>query len=328
MGILVDGIWKDVPRDTRKTGGEFVREESGFRDRVTADGSSGFRAEAGRYHLYVSLACPWAHRTLIFRALKGLEKAISCSVVDPVMDSHGWVFSDRPGCIRDSVNGADYLHQIYTRVRPKFSGRVTVPVLWDRHTGAIVNNESSEIIRMLNREFDAFAERRLPDMYPGALRPEIDRWNERIYRAVNNGVYRAGFATAQEKYEAAVRDLFAMLDLLEKHLSNNRYLCGDRMTEADWRLFTTLARFDLVYHYHFKCNLRRLVDYRNLWAYTRDLYQHPRVAETVNFEHIREHYYVSQKEVNPSRIVPVGPSVNFNEPHGRGNLGKGKEATI
>lgn len=327
MGMLVDGIWKDIPRDTRKTGGEFVREEAGFRDKVTADGSSGFRAEPGRYHLYVSLACPWAHRTLIFRVLKGLERAVSLSVVDPVMGNQGWVFSDRPGCIRDTANGADCLHQIYTRVRPNFSGRVTVPVLWDRRTGTIVNNESSEIIRMLNREFDAFAERQLPDMYPEALRPEIDRWNELIYRDVNNGVYRAGFATAQEKYEAAVRELFATLDRLDRHLSSNRYLCGDRITEADWRLFTTLARFDPVYHYHFKCNLRRLADYPDLWAYTRDLYQHPGVAETVNFEHIREHYYVSQKEVNPSRIVPIGPSVNFNEPHGRGNMAKERKET-
>jgi len=318
MGLLIDGVWHDVPRNTRKTGGEFIREESSFRNAVTADGSSGFLAEPGRYHLYVSLACPWAHRTIIFRALKGLEKAISLAVVDPVMDSHGWVFSDRAGCIRDSVNGADCLHQIYTRARPDFSGRVTVPTLWDRKKGTVVNNESSEIIRMLNREFDAFAGNKFPDMYPKELRPDIDRWNDLIYRTVNNGVYRAGFATAQDKYDEAVTALFGTLDVLEKHLSTSSYLCGDRLTEADWRLFTTLVRFDVVYHYHFKCNLRRLVDYPNLWAYARELYQFPGIAGTVDFDHIKIHYYVSQIEVNPSRIVPVGPIVNFAEPHGRG----------
>jgi len=318
MGYLVDGVWQDLPRDTRKTGGEFIRPESVFRDRVTADGSSGFKAEAGRYHLYVSLACPWAHRTVIFRKLKGLEPAISLSVVDPYMDdAHGWMFSERPGCIPDTVNGAAYLYEIYLKARPDFSGRVTVPVLWDKTRGTIVNNESSEIIRMLNREFDALAERALPDMYPPELRPEIDRWNEFIYRTVNNGVYRAGFATAQEKYEHAVGELFDALERLERHLGTNRYLCGERITEADWRLFTTLVRFDAVYHYHFKCNLRRLRDYRHLWAYTRELYQVPGVASSVDFRHIKEHYYRSQKEVNPSQIVPAGPVLDFSEPHGR-----------
>jgi putative glutathione S-transferase len=320
MGYLVEGIWKDLPRDTRSTGGEFIRTDSVFRDRVTADGSSGFKAEAGRYHLYVSLACPWAHRTVIFRKLKGLEKAISLSVVDPLMDANGWTFSERRGCIPDTVNGAAHLYEIYLKVRPDFSGRVTVPTLWDRERGTIVNNESSEIIRMLNREFDAFARRSFPDQYPEDLRAEIDRWNDLIYRTVNNGVYRAGFASAQDKYDQAVGELFATLGTLERHLAKSRYLCGDRITEADWRLFTTLARFDAVYHYHFKCNLRRLRDYSNLWAYTRELYQVPGVAETVDLWHIKEHYYRSQKEVNPSRIVPVGPDIDFGEPHGRGRI--------
>ena len=321
MGYLVEGLWKDLPRDTRKTGGEFLRPESVFRGRVTADGSSGFKAEAGRYHLYVSLACPWAHRTVIFRKLKGLEKAISLSIVDPLMDVNGWTFSERPGCIPDTVNGASYLYEIYLKAQPGFSGRVTVPALWDKARGTIVNNESSEIIRMLNREFDAFAERpgakSLPDMVPPELLPEIERWNELIYRTVNNGVYRAGFASVQEKYEMAVGELFATLGTLESHLAGSRYLCGGRITEADWRLFTTLVRFDAVYHYHFKCNLRRLRDYSNLWAYARELYQVPGVAATVDMWHIKEHYYRSQKEVNPSQVVPVGPVVDFSEPHGR-----------
>lgn len=320
MGFLVEGVWKDLPRDVRSTGGEFIRPESSFRDRVTADGSSGFKAEAGRYHLYVSLACPWAHRTVIFRKLKGLEKAISVSIVDPLMDANGWAFTERPGCIPDSVNGASYLYEIYLKARPGFSGRVTVPALWDKARGTIVNNESSEIIRMLNSEFDSLAQEALPDMVPADLRPEIDRWNEIVYRTVNNGVYRAGFATSQEKYEKAARELFATLETLEGHLAKSRFLCGERITEADWRLFTTLVRFDTVYHYHFKCNLRRLCDYANLWAYTRELYQVPGVARTVDFWHIKEHYYRSQKEVNPSQVVPVGPIVDFSEPHRRGKV--------
>ncbi|MGC2520870.1 MAG: glutathione S-transferase family protein [Burkholderiales bacterium] len=328
MGLLIEGVWKDVPRDTRKTGGEFIRPESGFRDRVSADGSSGFKAEAGRYHLYVSLACPWAHRTIIFRKLKGLEKAISMSVVDPLMGENGWVFSERPGCIPDTANGASFLYEIYLKARPGFSGRVTVPTLWDKAKQTIVNNESPEIIRMLNSEFDDLVEKSalkpLPDMYPQALRPEIDRWNELIYRTVNNGVYRAGFATAQDKYERAVGELFATLDVLERHLAQSRYLCGERMTEADWRLFTTLVRFEPVYHFHFKCNLRRLRDYPSLWAFTRELYQTPGVASTVDLWHIKEHYYRSQKEVNPSQVVPVGPILNYDEPHGRG---KSSDAT-
>jgi len=261
---------------------------------------------------------------VIFRKLKGLEKAISLSIVDPLMDVNGWTFSERPGCIPDSVNGASYLYEIYLKARPGFSGRVTVPALWDKARGTIVNNESSEIIRMLNREFDAVAEKAAPtslDMYPEELQPEIERWNDLIYRTVNNGVYRAGFATAQDKYEKAVGDLFATLEVLERHLANSRYLCGERITEADWRLFTTLARFDAVYHYHFKCNLRRLRDYPNLWPYARELYQVPGVAATVDMWHIKEHYYRSQKEVNPSQVVPVGPVVDFSEPHGRRQAG-------
>jgi putative glutathione S-transferase len=321
MSQLVEGVWKDVPRDTRKTGGEFIRPESVFRDRVTADGSSGFKAEAGRYHLYVSLSCPWAHRTVIYRALKGLEGAIGLSTVAPINRPNGWAFTDRPGYLPDTANGTRYLYEVYLKARPNYTGRVSVPVLWDRKTSAIVNNESPEIIRMLNSEFDALAARPLPDLYPGMLRPEIDRWNEVIYRTVNNGVYRAGFATAQDKYEQVVRELFQTFDTLERHLATNRYLCGERITEADWRLFPTLVRFDPVYHYHFKCNLRRLRDYPNLWAYTRELYQFPGVAATVDLKQIKEHYYGSQVWVNPSGVVALGPPMDerdFSQPHRRG----------
>jgi putative glutathione S-transferase len=317
--MLVKGLWQDIAYETKS--GEFVRNDSVFRDWVTADGSSGFRAEAERYHLYVSLACPWAHRTLILRALKGLEDAITVSIVDPYMGPGGWSFSEHRGCTCDSVNGATFLREIYLKANFDYMGRVTVPVLWDRKTGTIVNNESSEIIRMLNSEFDAFALRELPDLYPQALRPQIERWNRIIYRAVNNGVYRAGFSTAQDKYEAAARELFATLDTLDEHLGKHRYLCGSVVTEADWRLFTTLVRFDAVYHGHFKCNLRRLVDYDNLWAYTRELYQIPGVAETVDLEHIKEHYYRSHPRINPSGVVPVGPTLDFAAPHGRECLG-------
>ena len=316
--MLVKGLWQDIAYDTKR--GEFVRNDSVFRDWVTADGSSGFRAEAGRYHLYVSLACPWAHRTLIVRALKGLESAISVSIVDPYMGPGGWRFSERRGCTADSVNGAAFLRDVYARAKPDYTGRVTVPVLWDRNTGTIVNNESSEIMRMLNAEFDAFALRQLHDLYPPALRAQIERWNTIVYRAVNNGVYRAGFATAQDKYAAAARELFAALDALDGHLGKNRYLCGSVVTEADWRLFTTLARFDAVYYGHFKCNLKRLVDYHALWAYTRELYQIPGVAETVDLEQIKEHYYRSHPGINPGGLVPLGPALDFAAPHGRGHL--------
>ncbi len=319
MRMLVNGQWKDVAYEAAT--GEFIRKESLFRGSVTADGSSGFRAEADRYHLYVSLACPWAHRTLIVRVLKGLEHAIGVSIVDPYMGPEGWRFTDRPGCTPDVVNGAAFLREVYRKAQPDYTGRVTVPVLWDRQTATIVNNESSEIIRMLNTEFDAFASHRLPDLYPHALGPRIDHWNDIIYRTVNNGVYRAGFATAPDKYEAAVRELFATLDLLDAHLGRHRYLCGDAPTEADWRLFTTLVRFDAVYHGHFKCNLQRLVDYENIWGYARALYQTPGVAATVDLAHIKEHYYRSHTRINPTGIVPLGPTLDFMLAHKRELLG-------
>ena len=319
MGMLVEGLWQDAAYESES--GEFVRQDSVFRDWVTADGSSGFRAEPERYHLYVSLACPWAHRTLILRALKGLENAITLSIVDPYMGPEGWSFTGRRGCTRDTVNGATFLRDIYLKAKPDCSGRVTVPVLWDRKTGTIINNESAEIMRMLNSEFGAFALRELPDLYPQALRAQIERWNGIIYRTVNNGVYRAGFATTQDRYEAAARELFATLDTLDEHLGKHRYLCGSVVTEADWRLFTTLVRFDAVYYGHFNCNLRRLVDYDHLWAYTRELYQIPGVAETVDLEQIKQHYYRSHPRINPTGVVPAGPTLDFRAPHGREYLG-------
>jgi putative glutathione S-transferase len=281
MGLLIDGVWHDRWYDTAETGGRFVRSESQFRQRVTADGSSGFPAAPGRYHLYVSLACPWAHRTVIVRKLKRLEGAISLSVVDWRMGEQGWAFSTRDGCIPDSVNGATHLHEIYRLARQDYTGRVSVPVLWDKVRRTIVNNESAEIIRMFNGAFDAVADASV-DFYPAALRPEIDRLNARVYADINNGVYQAGFATSQGAYDEAAARVFAALDEIETRLGHRRYLVGGRITEADWRLFTTLVRFDLVYHGHFKCNLRRLADYPNLWGYTRELYQVPGVAETVN----------------------------------------------
>ena len=323
MGLLIDGVWHDRWYDTKKEGGRFVRQDSRFRDRVTADGASGFKAEAGRYHLYVSFACPWAHRTLIVRALKGLEAAISVSVVHWHMAENGWEFRAEDGADADRVNGARYLHQVYTKADPSYSGRVTVPVLWDRERATIVNNESSEIIRMLNREFDAFCDGaggRALDLYPEALRAAIDAVNETVYHDVNNGVYKAGFATSQAAYDEAAARLFETLDALEARLAGQRYLTGGQATEADWRLFTTLVRFDPVYVGHFKCNKRRLQDYPNLWAYCRDLYQVPGVAETVRLDHIKRHYYVSQTAVNPTGIVPVGPDIDFTTPHGRHTL--------
>ena len=320
MGMLVEGKWRDVWYDTSSSGGAFKREQAAFRDWVSAAPDAAFPAAAGRYHLYVSLACPWASRTLIFRKLRGLEEAISLSIVDPYMGKDGWTFSAGPGCIPDTVNGRKFLHEIYTLARPDYTGRVTVPVLWDKQRRTIVNNESADIIRMLNSAFDAFATRELPDQYPPALRAEIDAVNERIYDTVNNGVYKAGFATKQGKYEAAVTALFATLDELEARLSRRRYLCGERFTEADWRLFTTLVRFDPVYHGHFKCNLRRLVDYPNLWGYTRDLFQVQDVAQTVDFAHIKQHYYGSHVTINPTGIVPLGPIVDFAAPHDRSRL--------
>jgi putative glutathione S-transferase len=320
VGRLVAGRWRTGWYDTGASGGEFIREESQFRDRVSADGSSGFPAEAGRYHLYVSLACPWAHRTLILRRLKGLEEAIPVSVVDPLMGEEGWRFSDAPGCIPDTVNGFAFLHQVYTAARADYTGRVTVPVLWDRSRSTIVNNESAEIIRMLNSEFGAFARDRT-DYYPAALGREIHEINAFVYERVNNGVYRCGFAGTQEAYERAVARLFGALDELEARLSRRRYLAGDRITEADWRLFTTLVRFDAVYHGHFKCNLRRIADYPSLSGYLRELYQFPGVAGTVDFDHIKRHYYGSHRHINPTGIVPAGPRLDLTAPHGRDGLG-------
>lgn len=322
MGLLVDGKWHDHWYDTASTGGRFVRTEAQFRNWITPDGSAGprgtggFKAEPGRYHLYVSLACPWASRALILRALKGLEDSISVSVVNPYMGENGWTFEPAAGVVPDPVEHAQYLYQVYLRAQPDYSGRVTVPVLWDLHTSTIVNNESAEIIRMLNSAFDA-AGAREGDYAPEDLLPEIDAINAEVYDAVNNGVYKAGFATEQEVYEKEVRNLFAYLDKLEERLGRQRYLLGDRITDADWRLFTTLIRFDPVYHGHFKCNLKRLVDYENLWSYTRELYQWPGVAETVDFDHIKQHYYRSHPSINPNRIVPVGPLPDLRRPPSR-----------
>ncbi|MDY0884716.1 glutathione S-transferase family protein [Dongia soli] len=325
MGMLVEGKWHDVWYDTKSTGGHFERKASSFRNWVTADGSAGpsgeggFKAESGRYHLYVSLACPWAHRTLIMRVLKGLENMISISVVNWLMREEGWTFAEGPGVVPDKVNGAERLYEIYVKADPNYTGRVTVPVLWDREKRTIVNNESSEIIRMMNSAFDHLGAKE-GDYYPEDLRSEIDGLNAKIYDTVNNGVYKAGFATTQEAYEENVRPIFETLDLLEGRLQDNRYLTGSRLTEADIRLFTTLVRFDAVYVGHFKCNIRRIADYPNLGAYLRDLYQIPGIAETVNLQHIKRHYYESHRTINPTGIVPVGPILNFERPHGRAHL--------
>ncbi|WP_417601581.1 glutathione S-transferase family protein [Pararhodobacter oceanensis] len=324
MGQLIDGQWTTGWYDTKATGGAFKRTTAKFRNWITADGSAGpsgeggFPAESGRYHLYVCYACPWAHRTLIFRALKGLEDHISVSAVHPDMLEDGWTFAtDYPGATGDDLFGADFMHQIYTRADPQASGRVTVPVLWDKQRGTIVSNESAEIIRMFNSAFDQITGNTL-DLWPEDLRAAIEPINDRIYNTFNNGVYKAGFATSQEAYEAAVIPLFETMDWLEAHLAENRFLMDDRLTEADWRLFTTLVRFDAVYHGHFKCNRRRVVDYPNLWAYTRALYQVPGVAETVNMDHITRHYHYSHETINPHRIVPIGPNLDFMAPHDRG----------
>lgn len=308
--------------------GEFVRWESGFRNWVTPDGGpgpsgeGGFQAEPGRYHLYVSYACPWAHRTLILRLLKGLQDLISVSVVHPVMPPESWVFGEYPGATPEHLHGFDKLHQLYAHSEPDFDGVVTVPVLYDKQRDCIVNNESAEIIRMLNSAFDAWGRAEL-DLYPAELRGEIDGINEQTYENVNNGVYRAGFATSQDAYEAAFDRLFDTLDELEERLGRQRYLVGDRITEADWRLFTTLVRFDPVYHGHFKCNRRRLLDYPHLWGYTRELYQVPGVAETVQLDHIKQHYYGSHPGINPTGIVPKGPELDFTAPQQRARLGIG-----
>jgi glutathionyl-hydroquinone reductase len=320
MGMLVDGVWTDEDNRRVAADGSFVRAESAFRDHVSAEGSSGYKAEAGRYHLYVARSCPWAHRTFLYRALKGLEDAISITYAGPQEQGRGWEMTGRTGAYPDPLLGATFMYEVYQQQTgtPRYTGRVTVPVLWDKQTSRIVNNESPEIIRMLNREFNAFAKRDLHDLYPPALRTQIDEWNALIYPGLNNGVYRAGFATVQEKYDEAVHAVFATLDKMEAQLAKTRYLCGERTTEADWRAFPTLIRFDVVYHGHFKCNLRRLVDYPNLWAYTRDLYQHPGVAATVNLDDYRRNYYRNQRNVNPSRVVAIGPQLDLAAPHHRG----------
>ena len=322
MGLLVQGEWRDQWYDTESTGGRFVRQDSAFRNWITANGDpgptgeGGFKAEPGRYRLYVSYACPWAHRTLIFRVLKGLEKMIDLSVVHWFMGDQGWSFEPGEGVIPDPLMQAKYLHEIYTKAQSDYTGRVTVPVLWDKQTHTIVNNESAEIIRMFNSAFDG-AGATPGDYYPADLRDEIHAINDRVYHTVNNGVYKAGFATTQAAYEEAIAPLFETLDWLENQLATQRYLCGDRITEADWRLFTTLVRFDPVYFGHFKCNRKRIVDYPHLWGYVRDLYQTPKVADTVNFNHIKRHYYQSHATINPTRIVPVGPEIDFQAPHNR-----------
>ena len=323
MGLLVNGKWHDTWYDTESTGGAFKRSAAQFRNWITVDGApglsgrSGFEAESGRYHLYVSDACPWAHRTLIFRELKWLNDHISVSVVHPDMLDKGWSFDvDAQGATGDTLFGSEFAHQIYTRADPAYSGRVTVPILWDKIEETIVSNESSEIIRMLNSAFDRITGN-TDDYWPEAMRDEIEKVNARIYSDVNNGVYKCGFATSQEAYDAAVGPLFHMLDWLEDRLGRDRYLMGDRVTETDWRLFTTLIRFDPVYHLHFKCNKRRLVDYPNLWAYTRELYQWPGLARTVNLNHIVRHYHYSHDGINPHRIIPVNPVLDYLEPHGR-----------
>ncbi|MDJ0858618.1 MAG: glutathione S-transferase family protein [Dinoroseobacter sp.] len=323
MGQLVDGVWQDVWYDTKSSGGKFIRTTAGFRNWITADGGaglsgeSGFNAESGRYHLYVSMACPWAHRTLIFRQLKGLAPHIDVSTVHPDMLSDGWTFDDSyPGVTGDRLYGLPFTRDIYTKADPKVSGRVTVPILWDKKRETIVSNESSEIIRMFNSAFNGLTGN-TDDYYPEPLRAEIDAVNERVYHDINNGVYKSGFATSQSAYDEAVATLFDALDWVEDRLSTRRYLAGDRLTEADWRLFTTLVRFDLVYHLHFKCNRKRIIDYPNLWAYTRELFQMQEVADTVNFDHIVRHYHYSHESINPHRIIPINPEIDWMAPHGR-----------
>ncbi len=323
MGQLVDGVWQTGWYDTKQSGGKFVRSNAAWRNWITADGSAGpsgdggFKAEANRYHLYVSYACPWAHRALIFRQLKGLEDLITISVVHPDMLDDGWTFEvDDQGATGDTLYGLPFARDIYLKADPKTTGRVTVPILWDKHRETIVSNESSEIIRMLNSAFDGITGDR-SDFWPKDLREAIEPVNARIYDTLNNGVYKSGFATTQEAYDAAVVPLFDTLDWIEDRLAVNRYLMGDRVTEADWRLFTTLIRFDKVYHGHFKCNRARIVDYPNIWGYVRELYQWPGVAETVNFDHITRHYHYSHETVNPHRIVPIGPDLDLMAPHGR-----------
>lgn len=325
MGLLVEGVWHDQWYDTKSSGGRFQRKVSSFRNWVTADGSAGpsgvggFVAEPNRYHLYISLACPWAHRTYLYRKLKGLEEMISLSVVNAYMGDEGWTFEPGDGVIADPIHNATRMHQIYTAAIPDYTGRVTVPVLWDKETATIVSNESAEIIRMFNSAFDHLGAVE-SNFCPSDLLAEIDEINDLIYPNINNGVYRAGFSTTQEAYNEAVVDIFDALDTLEKRLQTQRYLTGSTITEADWRLFTTLIRFDAVYYGHFKCSLRRIVDYPNLWGYLRDLYQVQGIADTVDIEHIKAHYYGSQLNVNPTGIVPIGPMIDFASKHGRDKL--------
>jgi glutathionyl-hydroquinone reductase len=318
LGILRDGKWISE-REQEDSDGKFVRPSTTFRNKITADGSSEFKAEPGRYHLYISWACPWACRTAILRQLKGLTDIISMSVVAAEIHDNSWEFKDEPGSTPDTVNGADYLWQVYLKADSNYSGRVTVPVLWDKQKGTIVNNESREIIRMLDTEFADFASVDI-NFYPPALQGKIDETIDAIYQPINNGVYRAGFATTQKAYDEAVTDLFTALDHWEKVLDKQRYICGNEITEADWCLFTTLFRFDAVYYVHFKCNIRRIVDYPNLWNYLKDLYQYPGVKETCNLDHIKRHYYKSHPKVNPTGIVPKGPEIDFDAPHNRDRL--------
>ena len=324
MGLLVDGVWHDTWYDTKSTGGKFERSQAKFRNWITADGSAGpsgsggFKAEKGRYHMYVSDACPWAHRALIFRQIKDLSDHITISTVHPDMLSDGWSFEkDEYGETGDTLFDLPFARDIYTRADPAFSGRVTVPILWDKQQNTIVSNESSEIIRMFNIAFNDVTGN-TSDLWPLHMHDDIEVVNARIYDTLNNGVYRCGFATTQAAYDEAVHPLFDTLDWIEERLGTKRYLLGDRLTEADWRLFTTLIRFDAVYHLHFKCNKKRIVDYPNLWAYTRELYQVEGVAETVNLNHIVRHYHYSHESINPNRIIPINPTLELMAPHGRG----------
>jgi putative glutathione S-transferase len=320
MGLLVDGKWQDKWYDTDKSGGKFERQASKFRHRI-GDSDGKFAPESGRYHLYVSLACPWAHRTLIFRKLKKLESHIDVSVVHPEMLDNGWEFKEYPGATGDTLFNFEFAHQLYTKVDPDITTRVTVPILWDKKLNTIVNNESADIIRILNSDFNALTGN-YDDYYPEILRSDIDEINELVYHNINNGVYKSGFATTQEAYEEAVNALFDALEEVETRLSSSRYLVGDTLTEADWRLFTTLIRFDPVYHGHFKCNKKQISDYPNTFGYMKELYQVPGVAETVNFDHIKRHYYFSHTMINPTQVIPVGPSQDLMSAHGRENIGK------
>ena len=328
MGLLVEGQWHTDWYDTKSTGGKFVRKDAHFRNWVTADGAAGsdgvegFKAEADRYHLYISLACPWAHRTMVFRALKGLEQMITVSVVNSFMADEGWTFEPGDGVIADSVNHKKRMYEIYTKAMPDCTGRVTVPVLWDKQKQTIASNESADIIRMFNSAFDGVGARS-GDYYPEHLRAEIDSINEMVYHGLNNGVYRAGFATTQQAYDEAVNDVFDTLERMEYRLANQRYLAGETLTEADWRAFTTLVRFDAVYVGHFKCNRKRIADYPALSNYLRELYQYPGIAETVDIDYIKAHYYASHESINPTRIIPLGPELNFTEPHNRDQPGSG-----